>query len=99
MTSSTKLYEKLDGADNFRAWKYSLEGQDLDRFVEGEVTEPEDEVTRAKAKKGLGKSKGDDEACRHTLVQGTLWYASILKRYTICLCIFRNLGFPEYIEH
>ena len=63
MTSSTKLDEKLDGADNFRAWKYSLEEQDLDRFVEGEVIEPEDEVARAKAKRELGKSKGDDEAC------------------------------------
>jgi len=41
MTSSTKLDEKLDEADNFRAWKYSLEGQDLDRFVEGKVTKPE----------------------------------------------------------
>ena len=41
----------------------SLEEHDLDRFVEGEVTEPEDELARAKAKKGLGKSKGDDEAC------------------------------------
>ena len=41
----------------------SLEEHDLDRFVEGEVTEPEDEVARAKAKRGLGKSKGDDEAC------------------------------------
>ena len=40
----------------------SLEEHDLDRFVEGEVTEPEDEVARAKAKKGLGKSKGG-EAC------------------------------------
>ena len=33
----------------------SLEEHDLDRFVEGEVTEPEDEVARAKAKRGLGK--------------------------------------------
>ena len=41
----------------------SLEEHDLDRFVEGEVTEPEDEVARAKAKKGLGKSKEGDEAC------------------------------------
>jgi len=24
MTSSTKLDEKLDGADNFRAWKYRI---------------------------------------------------------------------------
>ena len=41
----------------------SLEEHDLDRFVKGEVTEPEDEVARAKAKRELGKSKGDDEAC------------------------------------
>ena len=61
MASSTKLDEKLDEADNFRAWKYRimlvLEEHDLDRFVEGKVTEPEDEVTRAKAKRGPGKSK------------------------------------------
>ena len=57
MTSRTKLDEKLDGTNNFRAWKYSLEEQDLDRFVEGEVTEPEDEVARAKAKKRLGKRR------------------------------------------
>ena len=48
MTSSTKLDEKLEGADDFRAWKYRimlvLEEHDLDRFVEGEVTELEDEV-------------------------------------------------------
>ena len=37
----------------------SLEEHDL----EGKVTEPEDEVARAKAKKGLGKRKGGDEAC------------------------------------
>ena len=48
MTSSTKLDEKLEGTDNFQAWKYRimlvLEEHDLDRFVEGEVTELEDEV-------------------------------------------------------
>ena len=56
MTSRTKLDEKLEGADDFRAWKYRimlvLEEHDLDRFVEGEVTKPKDEVARAKAKKG-----------------------------------------------
>ena len=51
MTSSTKLDKKLDGADDFRAWKYRimlvLEEHDLDRFVEREVTKPVDEVARA----------------------------------------------------
>ena len=55
MTSSTKLDEKLEGTNNFRAWKHRimlvLEEHDLDRLVEGEVTKPEDEVTRAKVQK------------------------------------------------
>ena len=56
MTSSTKLDEKHEGTNNFWAWKYRimlvLEEHDLDRFVEGEVTKPEDEVARAKVQKG-----------------------------------------------
>ena len=67
MTSSTKLDEKLEGADDFRAWKYRimlvLEEHDLGRFVEREVTEPENEVTREKFQKGPGENKGGDEAC------------------------------------
>ena len=38
MTLSTKLDEKLEGADNFRAWKYRvmliLEEHDLEGFIE-----------------------------------------------------------------
>ena len=41
----------------------SLEEHDLDRFVEGEVTEPKDEVARTKVQEGHGESKGGDEAC------------------------------------
>ena len=52
MTSSNKLDEKLEGADNFWARKYRimlvLEEHDLDRFVEREVNKPEDEVARGK---------------------------------------------------
>ena len=46
----------------------ALKEHDLDRVVEREVTKPEDEVARAKVKKGPGKSKGGNEA-----------YVSILK--------------------
>ena len=67
MTSSTKLDEKLEGTDNFRAWKYRimlvLEEHDLDRFVEGEVIESEDEVARTKVQKGHGESIRGDETC------------------------------------
>ena len=47
MASSTKLDEKLEGADNFRAWRYRimlvLLEHDLDKFVKEEVPEPKDE--------------------------------------------------------
>jgi len=45
MTSSIKLNEKLEGAENFRTWKdrimLFLEENDLDGFVENEVPEPD----------------------------------------------------------
>ena len=44
MTNNTKLDEKLEGAENFRAWKYKimliLEEHDLDGFIKEEVKEP-----------------------------------------------------------
>jgi len=47
MMSSTKLDEKLEGPDNFRAWKYKislvLEENDLSDYVMEEVAEPEEE--------------------------------------------------------
>jgi hypothetical protein len=44
MTTNTKINKKLEGAENFRAWKYRvgliLEEHDLERFVEEKVLEP-----------------------------------------------------------
>jgi hypothetical protein len=41
MTTKTKINEKLDGADNFRAWKYRvtllLKEHELDKFIIEEV--------------------------------------------------------------
>jgi hypothetical protein len=41
MSASTKLVEKLEGIDNFRAWKYRigliLAENDLARFIKEEV--------------------------------------------------------------
>ena len=46
MNKNTKLYEKLEGAKNSRAWKYRimliLQENDLDKFVKEEVKEPEE---------------------------------------------------------
>ena len=45
MTSSTKLEDKLEGIENFRAWKYRigliLQENDIDKYVKEEVVEAE----------------------------------------------------------
>jgi hypothetical protein len=54
MSTSTKLVEKLEGIDNFRAWKYRigliLAENDLAKFIK-EVEEPEDVIEKAKHQK------------------------------------------------
>ena len=61
MTSSTELDEKLEGVDNFRAWKYRvmliLEENDLEGFVKEEGPELEEDVAKEKHKKNLVKAK------------------------------------------
>jgi hypothetical protein len=61
MTTSTKLDEKLEGVDDFRAWKYRvmliLEENDLVSFVEQDIEEPEGDEAKAKYKKDLIKAK------------------------------------------
>jgi len=52
MTSNTKLDEKLEGVDNFRAWKYRIMN-DLDKYVEGEVEEPKEEEAKVRHKKEM----------------------------------------------
>jgi hypothetical protein len=52
MSASTKLVEKLEGIDNFHAWKYRigliLAENDLAKFIKEEVEKPEDAVEKAK---------------------------------------------------
>ena len=61
MTISTKLDEKLEGVDNFRAWKYRvmliLEENDLEGFIEADIPEPKEAEAKAKHKKSLVKVK------------------------------------------
>ena len=44
MTKSTNLYENLEGAQKFKAWKYQimfiLEENDLEGFIKEKVAEP-----------------------------------------------------------
>ena len=61
MSPSTKLDEKLEGVDNFRARKYRvmliLEEHDLEGFIENEVPELEGDEAKARHKKSLIKAK------------------------------------------
>ena len=58
MYHHTKLDDKLEGVDNFRAWKYRislvLEENELDTYISGEVQFPEaDHEVEALQKKKL----------------------------------------------
>ena len=61
MTNHTKVEDKLEGADNFWAWKYRisliLEGNDLDKYVNEEVPEPEGEEEKENHKKNMIRAK------------------------------------------
>jgi hypothetical protein len=61
MTTETKTDEKLDGDDNFRAWKYRvtllLEEHELDKFVIEEVQEPQGDEAKAKYKEDMVRAK------------------------------------------
>ena len=61
MLSSTKLDEKLEGPDNYRAWKYTislmLEENGLSDYDQEEVAKPQDEEAKVKYKKNLVRAK------------------------------------------
>ena len=57
MTKSTKVDEKLEGYEKFRAWNYRimiiLQESDLDQFVKEEVKELEEEESNSKHKNDM----------------------------------------------
>jgi hypothetical protein len=61
MSASTKLVDKLEGVENFRAWKYSialiLEENDLARFIKEDVPEPIDAADKAKHQNDTVRAK------------------------------------------
>jgi hypothetical protein len=61
MFASIKLVDKLEGVENFHAWKYRigliLEENDLIRFVQEELPEPEDAAEKAKHQKDTIRAK------------------------------------------
>ena len=61
MTNNTNIDENIEGAENFKAWKYKimliLEEHDLDGFIKEDVKELEGEEAKAKHKKDMIKLK------------------------------------------
>ena len=61
MSHHTKLDEKLEGADNFRACKYRislvLEENELDSYINEEIPVPEGDEAKALHKKKLVMAK------------------------------------------
>ena len=61
MSHHTKLDEKLEGADNFRAWKYRislvLEENELGSYINEEVPVPEGDEAKALHKMKLVMAK------------------------------------------
>ena len=62
MKNNMKLYDKLEGVENFRAWKYRvlliLEKHDVENYVKEEVVEPEVGEEKARHKNNLVNTKG-----------------------------------------
>ena len=61
MSHHTNLDEKLEGVDNFRAWKYRislvLEENELDSYIHEEVPVPEGDEEKALHKKKIVMEK------------------------------------------
>ena len=61
MSHHTKIDENLEGADNFRAWKYRislvLEENELDSYISEEVPVPEGDDAKALHKKNMVMEK------------------------------------------
>ena len=57
LAPSTKLEDKLEGIENFRAWKYRIDlilrENDLDKYINGGVVEPKEDEAKEKHKKDL----------------------------------------------
>ena len=73
MSHHTKLDEKLEGADNFRAWKYRislvLEENELDSYINEEVPIREgDEATSLHKRKMVMEKRIIADSMKHHLI-------------------------------
>jgi hypothetical protein len=61
MYASIELVDKLEGVENFHAWKYKigliLEENDLAKFIKENVPEPKEDEAKEKYKKDMIRDK------------------------------------------
>ena len=80
MMNHTKVEDKLEGADNFRAWKYKisliLEQNDLDKYINEEVLEPRGEEAKENHNKNMIRAK---RIITDSIKDNLIPYASSLK--------------------
>ena len=75
MGPSTKLEDKLEGIENFQAWKYRIglifQENDLDKYIKDEVAEPEESEAKEKHKKDVIRAQRiiDDSIKDHLIPQ------------------------------
>ena len=62
MVFSLRVEDKLDGASNFRSWKtrilFVLEKNEIQNYVNKDVSEPKDDEEKANHKKIEAKDRG-----------------------------------------
>ena len=67
MALITQLEDKLEGIENFLAWKYRigiiLRENDLEKYIKGEVSEPEEDEANENHKKDLNPNQGNANHC------------------------------------
>ena len=75
MAPSTKLEDKLEGIENYKAWKYTidliLKENHLEKYIKDEVGEPEEAEAKEKHKKHLIRAQRiiDDSIKDHLIPQ------------------------------
>jgi hypothetical protein len=96
MSASVKLVDKLEGVENFHAWKYRigliLKKNDLARFVKEKVPEPADVVEKEKHQKDTIRAKRSivDSIKDHLIpyVSSVNVYAIII---VLCISIYKSI--------
>jgi hypothetical protein len=95
MTTRTKIDEKLDGADNFRVWRYRvsllLDEHELDKFIREEVQEPQGVEAKEKYKKDTVRAKRIiAESIKDHLIHYVSSLSSLKQMMDTLTCLFEG---------